>query len=96
MMNPMALTGKTIIVTGAGQGIGRAISELVLGLGGNLVMVERNRETLMQVAEDLAGDHTMAIEGDVSDEAFGPQCVADAVARFGAVYGLVNLTLIHI
>ena len=65
MMNPMALTGKTIIVTGAGQGIGRAISELVLGLGGNLVMVERNRETLMQVAEDLAGDHTMAIEGDV-------------------------------
>jgi 3-oxoacyl-[acyl-carrier protein] reductase len=90
MMNPMALTGKTIIVTGAGQGIGRAISELVLGLGGNLVMVERNRETLMQVAEDLAGDHTMAIEGDVSDEAFGPQCVADAVARFGAVHGLVN------
>ena len=73
MMNPMALTGKTIIVTGAGQGIGRAISELVLGLGGNLVMVERNRETLMQVAEDLAGDHTMAIEGDVSEEEFGPQ-----------------------
>jgi len=28
--------------------------------------VERNRETLMQVAEDLAGDHTMAIEGDVA------------------------------
>ncbi|MFN7903276.1 MAG: SDR family NAD(P)-dependent oxidoreductase, partial [bacterium] len=55
MMNPMALTGKTIIVTGAGQGIGRDISELVLGLGGNLVMVERNRETLMQVAEALAG-----------------------------------------
>ncbi|MFM7304918.1 MAG: SDR family NAD(P)-dependent oxidoreductase, partial [Alphaproteobacteria bacterium] len=60
MTNPMTLTGRTIIVTGTGQGIGRAISELVLGLGGNLVMVERNRETLMQVAEALAGDRTMA------------------------------------
>jgi len=67
-MNPMALTGRTIIVTGAGQGIGRAIAELVLGLGGNLVMVERNRETLMLVAEALAGDRTMALEGDVAEE----------------------------
>jgi 3-oxoacyl-[acyl-carrier protein] reductase len=44
----------------------------------------------MQVAEALAGDRTMAIEGDVAAEEFGPQCVADAVARFGAVHGLVN------
>ena len=35
MTNPMALTGRTIIVTGTGQGIGRAISGLVLELGGN-------------------------------------------------------------
>ena len=52
-MHPMALTGRTVIVTGTGQGIGRAISELVLDLGGNLVMVERNPETFAAVSAAL-------------------------------------------
>jgi len=34
-VNPMSLEGRTIIVTGAGQGIGRAIADLVVALGGN-------------------------------------------------------------
>jgi 3-oxoacyl-[acyl-carrier protein] reductase len=46
MLNPMDMTGRAVIVTGAGQGIGRAISEMLLGLGGGVVMVERNPETL--------------------------------------------------
>jgi hypothetical protein len=55
MRNPMALTGRTVIVTGTGQGIGRAISELALDLGANLVMVERNPETFAAVSSALAG-----------------------------------------
>jgi 3-oxoacyl-[acyl-carrier protein] reductase len=90
MRNPMELTGRTIVVTGTGQGIGRAISELVLELGGNLVMVERNPETLAAVSAALAGDRTLAIQGDVTDEVFCARVVDDAVARFGAVHGLVN------
>lgn len=53
MHNPMALTGRTVIVTGTGQGIGRAISKLVRDLGGNLVMVERNPETFAAVSAAL-------------------------------------------
>lgn len=90
MRNPMDLSGRTVIVTGAGQGIGKAISELVLDLGGNLVMVERNPETLKETAAALAGAHTLAVQGDVSDEAFCAKVVDDAVAQFGAVHGLVN------
>ena len=68
MRNPMELTGRTVIVTGTGQGIGKAISELVLDLGGNLVMVERNPETFAAVSAALAGDRTLAIQGDVTDD----------------------------
>ncbi|GGI98498.1 SDR family NAD(P)-dependent oxidoreductase [Neoroseomonas lacus] len=90
MHNPMDLTGRTIIVTGTGQGIGRAISQLVLDLGGNLVMVERNPETFADVSKALGGNHTLAIQGDVTDEVFCARVVDDAVAHFGAVHGLVN------
>ena len=90
MKNPMALTGRTIVITGAGQGIGKAISELVLDLGGNAVMVERNPETLRATAATLPADRVLALEGNVADEAFAEQAVADAVRRFGAVHGLVN------
>jgi len=90
MHNPMAMTGRTIVVTGTGQGIGRAISELVLDLGGNLVMVERNPETFAAVASALAGEHTLPLMGDVTDEVFCARIVEEAVQRFGAVHGLVN------
>jgi 3-oxoacyl-[acyl-carrier protein] reductase len=90
MMNPMDLTGRTIVVTGAGQGIGRAITELVLGLGGNAVMVERNPETLQKTAAELDRDRTLPVLGNVAEEGFSESCVAQAVERFGAVHGLVN------
>ncbi len=90
MRNPMQLTGKTVIVTGAGQGIGKAIAELVLDLDGNLVMVERNPETLAEVAGRMPQDRVLALQGNVADEVFAEQSVQKAVERFGAVHGLVN------
>jgi 3alpha(or 20beta)-hydroxysteroid dehydrogenase len=90
MLNPMDMTGRAVIVTGAGQGIGRAISVMLLGLGGDVVMVERNPDTLRQTAAELDSDRLMPVEGDVSDPAFGEKCVSQAVERFGAVHGLVN------
>ena len=90
MRNPMQLNGRTVVVTGAGQGIGRAIGELVLELGGNAVLVERNPETLESTAADLDRDRSLAVLGNVAEEGFGERCVAQAVERFGAVHGLVN------
>ncbi len=90
MRNPMEMTGRTVIVTGAGQGIGRAISEMALDLGANVVLVERNPDTLAATAGALDRDRTLPVQGDVSREEFAEHCVAEAVARFGAVHGLVN------
>jgi 3-oxoacyl-[acyl-carrier protein] reductase len=90
MRNPMDMSGRTVVVTGAGQGIGKAISELFLDLGGNVVLVERNPETLEATAGAMDRDRTLPVLGNVAEEGFGEACVVQAVERFGAVHGLVN------
>lgn len=87
--NPMSLDGRTIIVTGAAQGIGLAIAELVCGLGGNAVMVDRNAEALERSCGTGIANK-LAQVGDISDPAFAQTVVAQASERYGAVHGLVN------
>lgn len=90
-MDPIvSLAGRTVIVTGAGQGIGKALSELVVGLGGNVVGLDMNAETLNAVYAALPAERAMAVVGSVVDAELAARTVAEAVARFGAVHGLVN------
>lgn len=90
-MNPIvSLEGRTIVVTGAGQGIGKAIVETVVALGGNAVAVDLNGDTLNAVAAALPEGRVLAVQGSVADAALADRAIADAVARFGAVHGLVN------
>ncbi len=51
----MDLTGHTALITGAGQGIGRACAEVFAGKGANLVLLDKNRTTLPRVAQALTG-----------------------------------------
>jgi 3-oxoacyl-[acyl-carrier protein] reductase len=90
-MTPIvSLEGRTIVVTGAGQGIGKALVEMVIELGGNAVAVDLNAETLGTVVAAQPADQVLAVQGSVSDSALANRAVAEAVARFGAVHGLVN------
>lgn len=89
-LNPMDLSGRTIIVTGAAQGIGTAISVLCSSLGANVVMVDRNEENLALAAAEFPDDRVLFVAGDVVSEGFARHCVEKSVARFGAVHGLVN------
>ncbi|WP_399680157.1 SDR family NAD(P)-dependent oxidoreductase [Xenophilus sp.] len=90
-MDPIvSLQGRTIVVTGAGQGIGRGIAETAAALGANVVAVDLNGETLAATLEALPSGRAMGVQGSVADPAVADRAVADAVARFGAVHGLVN------
>lgn len=89
-MDPIVdLRGKTFVITGAGQGIGRGLAELCLGLGANVAAVDLNGAGL----RELAGQHdgnVLAAEGSIMDAAFVTQVVDDCCTRFGRVDGLVN------
>lgn len=54
MINPMDLTGRRILITGASSGIGRACAVLAASLGGTCLLVARRREKLEETRSMLA------------------------------------------
>jgi len=88
--NPMSLAGRTIIVTGAGRGIGRAVADLVIALGGNAVIADMNPETLESAHAQYPQRRFLGVVADVADPLAVQSMVDRAVETFGAVHGLVN------
>jgi NAD(P)-dependent dehydrogenase (short-subunit alcohol dehydrogenase family) len=86
------LDGQVCLVTGAGQGLGRAIAHEMAAEGARVVLLERNPETLRTVLAELEEKGTPA-DGyalDVTDHETYAEIVADVIARRGAIHALVN------
>lgn len=90
MNDLVSLQGRTVVVTGAAQGIGKSVVDLVLRLGGNAVAVDINSEGLSQALATQAADRVLAVAGSVADVELAGRAVEQAVERFGKVDGLVN------
>ncbi len=88
--NPMALDGRNIVVTGAGQGIGRAVAQQIVALGGRVAAVDMNEAALADLRQALGEERVLSLAGDVSRPDFATTVVEGCVERFGAVHGLVN------
>lgn len=90
----MDFTGKTVIVTGAGAGIGRATALLFGSLGGNVVVnsldgPSRRGQTTVGLIEQAGGAAVFA-PGDVSDPSVCAAVAQTALDRFGRLDVLVN------
>jgi 3-oxoacyl-[acyl-carrier protein] reductase len=86
------MTGKTVIVTGAGHGIGRAYAERLAQEEANLVVADLDGPAAETVAGDIneLGGQALPVQVDVADSKSAQNLVARAVERFGGIDGLVN------
>ena len=84
MQDVMSLEGKTIVVTGAAQGIGQAVTSLAIGLGARVVGVDLNGDKLNALAADMSG-RLLVYVGSVADPEFTEATVSDVKARIGAI-----------
>ena len=87
----MSLEGRVAIVTGAAQGIGRAIAEKLNQEGASVAVVDLNGEGASAVASQLDG---LGIHADISSEADAHRMVRETLDRYGKVDILVNAAAI--
>jgi len=91
------LTDQVCIVSGAGQGLGRAVAVEMAREGAKVVLLERNPETVRQVATEISrnGGHAEPHHLDVTDyEAYG-RVVAETIEKFGRIDTIVNNAAIN-
>jgi NAD(P)-dependent dehydrogenase (short-subunit alcohol dehydrogenase family) len=86
------LEGRTAIVTGAGQGIGRGIAELFADEGASVTLASRTFERVEQLAKDIdaRGGRALPLQCDVSDRAAVERVVEATATEFGPPTILVN------
>ena len=86
------LAGKTVLITGAGCGIGKLMALEAAQEGADLILVDINAESLESAASaaEQAGATCVAHTCDISDHDKVATVCADVEARFGAVDVLIN------
>ena len=82
---------QTVIVTGASTGLGRAIAQLFLERGHNVVLNSVRADNLARTFRELGSPSRAAVvAGDVGKKEVGEKLVASALERFGRLDTLIN------
>jgi NAD(P)-dependent dehydrogenase (short-subunit alcohol dehydrogenase family) len=86
------LVGKSVFVTGAGSGIGRAAALIFAAEKARVVISDLNAERVHSVVTEIqaSGGQAMAAVGDISDPAVVKDLVAKVISAYGGVDVLVN------
>jgi short-subunit dehydrogenase len=88
----MSFANKTIILTGASAGIGRALALSLAQQGANLVLAARNQAALEEIAAACTNQtgSAIAIPTDVTQPEACQQLVEKAITTFGQIDSLIN------
>jgi 3-oxoacyl-[acyl-carrier protein] reductase len=91
------LADQVCIVSGAGQGLGRAVALEMAGEGAQVVLLERNPETLRNVTTEISekGGRAEPFELDITDYKLYADAVARVIDKFGRIDVLVNNAAIN-
>jgi citronellol/citronellal dehydrogenase len=95
----MSFQNKTIFITGASRGIGKAIALKLAKEGANIIIAAKSIEenpklggTIFSAAEEVeaAGGNALALQLDIRDEAQIQQAVTKTIETFGGIDILIN------
>jgi gluconate 5-dehydrogenase len=78
------VSGRRVVITGAGRGLGSVLAAAFDAGGARLGLVARSKSALETVAGELGGDH-LVCPGDVRDELFNETVGEQMTERFGGV-----------
>ena len=84
MTSPGDVSGKRVVITGAGRGLGRLLASAFSASGARVALVARTEAELKSLAQELPGP-TLVLPGDVTDEDFNEAVADAAVAEWGGV-----------
>ncbi len=95
MFDPKILSGRSILVTGGGSGLGLAMARTFAAHGARVTIAGRKRERLEDASKEIAeaareGGEVAFFAADVRDPGDVEKLVSHAVSRFGKLDGLVN------
>jgi len=89
----MNLEGKTVLIVGAGRGIGRASAELFSNAGANVVISSRTEPELMELEYKLNANgnpNVLAFVADAGSEADANALARESIKKFGSIEYLVH------
>lgn len=66
--NPFSLKGKTVLVTGASSGIGRATAIICSKMGADVVLTSRRADALQQTLSEMPGSGHVAVPADLTSQ----------------------------
>jgi NAD(P)-dependent dehydrogenase (short-subunit alcohol dehydrogenase family) len=92
-----SLEGKSAIITGAGQGIGREYAHRFAAEGAKVAIAELNEENGRKVVDEITttGAEAISVRTDVSDESSTKQMAEEVASKFGKIDILLNNAAIY-